>query len=269
MAIRSIQEQSCVDWELLLLDDGSTDKTLALAKAIADPRIKLIYDEGHVGLIARLNQAVNVASGEYFARMDGDDIAYPARLERQVEYLIRHPDVDLIGAGALIFGRNGHVIGKRNGPLTHAEICARYWAGFPIMHPTFCGRRNWFKRFGYKEKTFRAEDQDLLLRSFRYSRFSNVPEILLGYREERISLAKSLPGRSHYASSVVRDCMRRKRPLLALFAVLEQLAKGVLDGIAVGTGLQHLLLSHRARPLSSAEVQAWNEVWRLMNEMRS
>src|SRR4051812_47547353 len=95
VALRSIVSQTYPNWELLLFDDGSTDRTLEIARSFADDRIKIVSDGRGRGMTVRLNQAARVASGKYYARMDGDDAAYPQRLERQVAYLESHPEVDL------------------------------------------------------------------------------------------------------------------------------------------------------------------------------
>jgi hypothetical protein len=86
-----------------------------------------------------------------------------------------------------VFGREGTLLGKRSAPDTHAAICKFPHSGFFVAHPTFVGRLGWFRRFQYRESAIRCEDQDLLLRSYRFSQFGNIPEILLGYREETIN----------------------------------------------------------------------------------
>src|SRR5690348_1576876 len=97
-AIRSILNQTCGNWELLIIDDESEDNTVEVASWFRDQRIHLLSGNVHAGLPARLNQAVRRGSGKYFARMDGDDISFPQRLERQVAYLEARPEVDLLAA---------------------------------------------------------------------------------------------------------------------------------------------------------------------------
>ena len=89
--IRSLQWQTLSDWELVLLDDGSTDDSVNIVGSIADRRIRLQSDGGRKGLAARLNQAVGLARGRFIARIDADDICFPARLEKQVAYLEKSP----------------------------------------------------------------------------------------------------------------------------------------------------------------------------------
>ncbi len=214
-AVRSIALQTLGDWELILHDDGSTDGSAAVAASLRDPRIRLAGTPLRRGRPACINEAVAGARGRYFALMDGDDIAYPERLERQVEFLERHPDVDLAGAPALVFGAGGVALGKRAAPPTHEAICRRPWSGFPMWQWTFTGKLEWFRRHPYDERRMRAQDQDLLLRSHRESRFANLPDILAGYREERIALGKSLRTRFHLAAAFLREFGRKAGPTSA------------------------------------------------------
>jgi glycosyltransferase involved in cell wall biosynthesis len=261
ITVRSILWQTHSDWELLLIDDGSTDGTPRIAKQFEDSRIHVHSDGTSQGLPARLNQAISLSKGPYFARMDGDDVAYPKRLENQLSFLRDHPAVDLVGTSVLVFGRNGKMIGKRAGPAAHEAICANPRAGFPLVHPTFMGRLDWFKKWRYDIRTAGACDQDLLLRSFSRSRFANLPDILQGYREESIHLGKIIGYRKLFAASLYRY-FARKRPVLAARAVLEQVFKGVIDCSAVHSGLNHRLLRHRAKTISQTEQEQWEAVWR-------
>jgi glycosyltransferase involved in cell wall biosynthesis len=262
-AVASLRSQTFSDWELLIVDDGSTDRSVDVAAqaAAADPRIRVLPDGGHRGLPARLNMLVDASSGPLYGRMDADDIAYPERLERQVEHLDSHPEVDLVGASMLVFGVGGKAIGKRHAPCTHHEICRRPASGFRLFHPTWLGRRDWFRRYRYAADAERCEDQDLLYRSYRHSVFANLPEPLLGYREERLVLKNLLLGRLNMARRTGRGLASEGRWGQAAATASTQAAKGFLDTLAVTTGLDHRLLRQRAGPLSSAEGDEWRSVW--------
>jgi glycosyltransferase involved in cell wall biosynthesis len=197
-AIESVLAQQFSDWELIIIDDGSTDGTAEAVRRFGDPRIRLVEHAGNCGLATRLNEAVRLAAGEFFARMDGDDVMYPERLRLQYEFLQLHPEIDLVGGAVLVFRGDGVRLGMRGGCRTHEEICARPWSSFPIAHPTWTGRTAWFRNHPYPEEMIRAQDQALLLRSYRSSCFATLGEIVLGYREERLTLAKVLLGR-YYA----------------------------------------------------------------------
>lgn len=260
-AVRSILNQTFSEWELLLVDDGSTDETLNEARGYKDPRIRVFTDGLHQGLVARLNQAVGLSRGKYFARMDGDDVSYPERLALQVEYLEGHSEIDLLGGGILVFGSGGGVLGTHANPSSHEDICRRPWAGFYLAHPTWMGRREWFRNHRYRSEAVRCEDQDLLLRTYDKSLFAALPEIVLGYREEELSLRKNLIGRCSFVRSVVREAIAKRRYAIAAGVIIEQALKGLTECVAVGTGLDYGILRHRALPVDEATKRRWMEVW--------
>ena len=264
VAIRSILNQTYGNWELLLMEDGSSDRTLEVAQSFSDPRISVFTDHSHKGLVSRLNQAVAMSRGEYFARMDADDVAYPERLERQVGYLARHPEVDLLGCGMIVFKSDGHMIGVRPVPVSHEEVCRRPLSGFRLWHPTWMGRTVWFRSHPYCSNAIRAEDQELLLRSFQTSRFANLRMTLLGYREDSLALNKILASRRSYARAALQHGLSQGSYFRAPIAVFEQLAKGVVDVVAVGTGLEYRLVRHRALKADELTQQIWGQVWSAM-----
>jgi glycosyltransferase involved in cell wall biosynthesis len=262
-ALASIRGQSFQDWELLVVDDGSADGTAEIVAELTrdDDRVRLIADGEQHGLPERLNQLLDLARGELFARMDADDVAYPARLERQVEFLAGHPEVDLVGCSMLVFGEGGAARGERPAPPSHEEIVSRPRASFfPLFHPTWIGRTEWFRRYRYRPAARRCEDQDLLLRAYHRSTLANLPDILLGYREARVRLRPTLVGRANWARCVWRA--RREESLRrALVVVAAQAGKGVLDVVAVTLRAERYLLPHRAQPIGEAERAQWAEVW--------
>jgi glycosyltransferase involved in cell wall biosynthesis len=265
LAVQSIINQTYPNWELLLIDDGSSDETLRVARSFDDERIKIWSDGLSLGLPARLNQAITTSRGEYFARMDGDDISYPERLERQISYLQRHPNVDLVGSWMLVYGPEGRLLGKRPAPEDHNIICARPSAGFPLAHSTFLGRIDFFRRYMYRVSAVRCEDQDLLLRTYRQSVFANVPEILYGVGEQ-LYLNKLLTSRRFFAKSLFTEFRQQGRLYLAVRAVLEQGLKAMIDIAAIGSGLNYRLLRHRARPVTLTEQERWEQVWADLNK---
>jgi glycosyltransferase involved in cell wall biosynthesis len=261
VAVRSILHQTYDNWELLLMEDGSNDGTLGVARSFCDPRISVFADRSHKGLVARLNQAVEMSCGKYFARMDADDVAYPERLERQVGYLQRHPEIDLLGCSMLVFKDDGVAVGQRAAPETHEEICQRPSEGFRVGHPTWMGRTQWFRGHPYDAEAVRAEDQVLLLRGYSSSRFACLPEVLCGYREECLDLGKILRGRYSFGAAAFKEYFERKNYFTAIAAALRQSGKAFADTLAIATGLNYVLLRHRARPLDPASLENWSEVW--------
>ncbi|GBG13302.1 family 2 glycosyl transferase [Novimethylophilus kurashikiensis] len=169
--------------ELLVIDDGSTDGSGDLATSIGDPRVYVLSETKNRGLAFRLNQGIDAARGKFIARMDADDFSFPQRLEKQLRFLESHPEIDLVGCRPVTFHDNGRPIGLFPLAKTHEEICANPSRGFYLAHPTWMGRTEWFRRHRYRiPEVRRAEDQDLLLRSYRDSQFACLPEVLLAYR---------------------------------------------------------------------------------------
>ncbi len=257
----SLLAQSYRRWELVLLDDGSRDGTAALARSFPDARIRVLQDGLRRGLAGRLNQAVALADGDLLARVDGDDILYPERFAEQVAYLREHPQVDLLGTGMLVFTSSGSVRGQWQGPTTHEAICRRAFHGLPLAHPTWMGRRAWFRAWPYDEHNRRSEDQDLLLRAHRNSHFAALPHLLVAYRQDRISLAKSLRGRYDFCRGLPAAARRNRAWGAAAGGLLAHLAKFGLDALAVGTGLEQRLLRHRFRAAPPAELRRWQALW--------
>jgi glycosyltransferase involved in cell wall biosynthesis len=260
-AIQSILNQTFSDWELLVVDDGSSDETVRIARGYCDRRIRVFCDGSHRGLVARLNQAVDLSRGRYFARMDGDDVSYPQRLALQIEHLERHSEIALLGGAVMVLGRGGQILGTRECRTTHEHICRRPWGGLQLAHPTWMGQTEWFRKHPYRSEAVRCEDQDLLLRTYECSRFAALPEIVLGYREEMVSLKKILVGRFSFVCSFLRRAIPRRDYPLAVAAVVNQSLKGLIDIVAVSTGLSHKILRHRALPVDEAAKLRWLEVW--------
>jgi len=221
-AVLSVVRQTFCDWELLLLDDGSTDGAVEGIADIADPRIRVIRDGENHGLAARLNQAVSLARGKYFARMDQDDICHPERFERQLAYLAAHPETDLLGTKCVTIDEAGEISGSLPFAADHEDLCRRPWTGFYIPHPTWMGPVAWFKKHGYASPgPYFCEDQELLLRSHKDSRFHVLSEPLLAYRMPgRWRWGKRLRTRTTLLRIQVAHFAARGELLFALLAVL-------------------------------------------------
>ncbi len=230
-AIASILLQTYQNWELLLIDDGSSDRTVAVAREFNDPRIRVFSDGANRGLPARLNEAIDRSSGKYFARMDQDDICFPERLQKQVEYLEAHFDVDLLGTRAMTFVSPWRAVGLFPFRQTHEGICRRPWSGFYLPHPTWMGRLGWFRKHRYAiPEVRRAEDHELLLRTYSTSRFACLPEILFAYRlRDRIAVRLNMTGRTSLLKSQVGHFSARGQWGYSTLAVLCYIAKSAGD----------------------------------------
>lgn len=183
IALLSIIKQSFVNWELLLIDDGSTDNSTTLISNIDDSRIKLISDGENKGLAYRLNEAIDLAKGKYFARMDQDDICHPERFKKQILFMENNTSIDLLGTCCVTINKNNEVTGRLPLALCHNDLCTNPSRGFYLPHPTWLGKTAWFQKHRYKNPgPYCCEDQELLLRTYKCSKFHALAETLLAYR---------------------------------------------------------------------------------------
>ncbi|WP_232667185.1 glycosyltransferase family 2 protein [Pseudonocardia sp. TRM90224] len=265
--MRSLVGQTLREWELVVVDDGSTDATVARLRAwaAADRRIVVHVDGRNQGISARLNQGVARCRAELVARMDGDDICYPQRLEKQVAYLRAHPDVDLVGAGEMVFSSDGTPRGPRTVEGGHELVTADVLHGIPLSHPTWLGRRRWFVEHPYDGRRNGCEDQDVLLRAHRTSRYANMPDVLLAYREDGIKLRRSVRTRFVQGGMLVRWGLRNGRFAASLLAAAEHLARGARDALAVATHQERRVLARRVRTPTAAERSVFAELWNRVN----
>ena len=191
-AIDSILNQTYKIFELIIINDCSTDNTAEILQSYNDTRIKVVNNEQNLRLPASLNKGLRLTKGKYIARMDADDIALPDRFEKQVRYLENHPDVAVIGGGYKAFN-------EQNGELyVHKPYCDemldRYYL-FPttlIGHPTAMLRKSMTvdEGFFYDEKYTSAQDYDLWLRIAQKHKINNIPDIVLKYRVHENSISK-------------------------------------------------------------------------------
>jgi hypothetical protein len=184
-AIKSILSQTYEDIELLVLDDGSTDRTSAILAALTteDPRLHVIRN-GARGLVYTLNYGVAVARGDYVARMDADDIALPQRIEAQVAALDEDPRLGLVGAAVRVIAEDDpRPLYTVHYPTTDKELRTALPFGSPFAHPVVMMRKSAYARAGgYRPQFAHAEDYDLWLRMAEVARLRNLAEPLLHYR---------------------------------------------------------------------------------------
>lgn len=184
-ALDSIQAQTWPDWELIVIDDGSTDRSSATAQdyAARDPRIVYVRQPQNQGLVACLNEGLRRARGQYVARLDADDAMRPDRLEKQVAYLELHPEVGLLGSSIESIDDRGDTIA-----ITHVETdpdrLKRLLAKKnPFFHPSVMMRAATLKAVGdYSSVYPRAEDYEMWIRFAQVSRVANLAEPLTRYR---------------------------------------------------------------------------------------
>jgi glycosyltransferase involved in cell wall biosynthesis len=163
-AIRSVFAQTYQDWELILVDDGSTDKSLEIAQSVADPRVRVISDGKNRWLSARLNQIALEAKYDLLARMDADDIMFHQRLEKQLIYFVDQK-VQMVSAGICTMTDDNKIKSLRSCKGKY-EITPRVFLRYKhrLMHAVIMARKQWFIEHPYDEQKFRCDDFELFLR---------------------------------------------------------------------------------------------------------
>lgn len=231
LAVVSIARQTFTNWELLIIDDGSTDNALQTIADIHDERIRILRDGHNRGLAVRLNEAINIAKGRYLARMDADDVAYPERFARQIAVLQNDPELDLVATRAITIDENHEVTGLFPHASAHEEICARPWLGFYLPHPTWMGKAEWFRQHRYTVPgPYCCEDQELLMRSYTDSRFATVEEILFAYRiRGKVDWQKLARTRRTVLVAQFRQFASTGRGYLLMMSMLAFIGKTALD----------------------------------------
>ena len=182
-ALKSIFCQTFQDWELILIDDGSTDGSLEFAQKIQDSRVIIIYDGKNLGLPKRLNQITQMAKGQYIARMDADDLMHPERISKQVEFLDKNKTIEIVDCAYVIIDKNNmptHIMNNSN-KLPSAYQLLKH-GGF--AHPTIIGKRSWFQANPYNENDIykRSQDRELFTRTFKHTKWEHLCDILFFYR---------------------------------------------------------------------------------------
>lgn len=189
-AIESILNQSCSDFEFIIIDDASTDSTWQIIKSwkSKDQRIRPYRNDRNLGLAATLNRALTYSKGRYIARMDADDISLPERLSRQLEMLEDH-EIQICGTWTRSIGRFRSKVTRY--PTSHEEICAHLFFQSPFAHPTVMISASLYDNFRYREEAGIAEDYDLWVRMSSQAVMENIPEVLLLYRVHKGQVSES------------------------------------------------------------------------------
>jgi glycosyltransferase involved in cell wall biosynthesis len=182
-ALDSIIQQTFTDFELIVIDDGSTDRSSTIIESYAkkDRRV-IVHRQDNCGLILSLNRGCSLARGRYIARMDADDVSLPERFERQLDYLERHPHIGLLGTWIQDIGPNGEQGPVWPLPTTPALIPWFLMFGNCIAHPSVMGSRELIQSLDYRTEATHVEDYDLWCRMSAVSGLANLPEVLVKYR---------------------------------------------------------------------------------------
>jgi glycosyltransferase involved in cell wall biosynthesis len=196
-AVDSVLHQTLDDFEFLIVDDGSTDSSAAILESYTDPRIRVVHNPTNLKLVATLNKGLDLARGEYVARMDCDDISLPERLEKQLAFMEAHSEVGVLGTACQYIdgcSRPGLV---RSNPTPHSLIRWHLCFTCPMTHPTVMMRKSIIQQLGaYASQAIRgrekysAEDYDLWRRASSVTELANLPEVLLYLRKHEANVTR-------------------------------------------------------------------------------
>lgn len=183
-ALDSILQQTCTDFELIIINDGSRDDSAAIIAEVEDPRIRY-FEQENIGLAATLNRAISLSRGAYLARQDQDDISYPTRFEKQLRFLGEHPACGMVGTWAEIWQEEQKTGKSHRHPADNATLQFELLFNNPFVHSSVMIRREVFDKVGlYCTDSSRQppEDYEMWSRIARRYQVANIPEVLHVYR---------------------------------------------------------------------------------------
>jgi glycosyltransferase involved in cell wall biosynthesis len=214
-AIESILNQTFTNFEFIIFDDGSTDRSREIIEryAIRDKRIISVYNnknKGYVGFIKNLNRGLKMARGRYIARMDADDISLPDRLSKEYRYLEENPDLFLTASSYKIIDEYGNEVGKTIWDISPDEMEEKLLKKSPILHPTIMFRRD--SSISYRLKSLYCEDYDLYLRLITLKKkMTVIRDILVCYRVSPVSVSsQNLTRQAKFIENMKRFYFERK-----------------------------------------------------------
>lgn len=185
-AIESILAQTYNNFEFIIIDDASTDNSWAILTCYAKqyPQIKIIKSKVNIKQAKAVTKAMKLAKGEFIARMDADDIAFPHRLEMQVKYLLRHKQTVAVGGQCVLIDKDGNVTGEKRFPTKFTDIYPYSFKFCPVQQPSvMIAHKRLPKNFAYYNHDMApVEDAELIFKLFQHGKVENLPYYLLMYR---------------------------------------------------------------------------------------
>lgn len=262
-AICSVLAQTHTNWELILIDDGSNDNSLSIAKDYAnhDSRIRVISDGKNKKLPYRLNQIIQESKYDFIARMDADDLMSNDRLGKQIEVLQKNKNIDLVTTGYLTIGKENELTGVSLIPNIQMNAKNILNGSTNLVHASLLARKSWYKRNLYNEKNLLAEDFELWLKAAKKNdlKYIVLEESLYWYRViENVKIEKLLQAYESQVRVIDENykhlISRTKRNKI----ILKFKSKKIVAKLLYRLGLLSLLLDRRYNKFSSKDVEYYN-----------
>lgn len=209
-AIESIISQSFKDWELILINDGSTDNSESIIMQYEDSRIYYIKNTENLQLIKTLNKGIDYCDGQYIARMDADDICLPDRLKQQVDFLDHHPDYLICGTSAIVVDNDGVKTGKIHNLTDNNYLQISLLFSPSFIHPSMMIRKEILQQNRYDEAYKHVEDYELWCRIAQQGKIANIGRELLKYRwhNTNISVVNNR-AQDELKDKIIKDGLKR------------------------------------------------------------
>ena len=229
-SIQSVLDQTYSDWELLIVNDGSTDNTVEIVESYSDPRIRLLNNPENLRLIKTLNRGLAEARGEFIARLDADDLASPGRLKLQVKALDDDQNLALVGGCSNVIDESGRLIRRGEDTFVPLGADALRWASVffnPFRHSAVTFRRSvvWGELAGYPEDAKDLEDYALWTKVLERYDAINLPEVLCDYRVHSASVIAS-------ADRVGQQSVDPRRVAAAMYYAMNATGAGAPEAFA-------------------------------------
>lgn len=223
-AINSILNQTFKNFEFIIIDDGSTDRTKDILQEFNDSRICLITNEKNIGLVNSLNLGLSLCKGKYIARMDADDIAYPERLEKQFDCLETNKHIGICGTWYNYFIDGEEIRHTIKYPCDDLHLRALAFLQTPFLHPTVMIRKYILEenKLKYSSEYYRAEDYGLWIELLQYTQGATIPDILLDYRLHQNNETVLADKEKEKKNSIISKIYKRNMTLNGMDVSLEE-----------------------------------------------
>jgi glycosyltransferase involved in cell wall biosynthesis len=259
-AIDSVLAQTFQDFEIIISIDGSSDDSAEIVSRYSDYRIHLIAENKNRGIAYRLNEQVNLAKGEYYARMDADDIMFPDRIEKQLNFMVENPGIDVTGSQALVMNEKNDIIGFRESDLhfTRKTILKKIL----FIHPTVFGKTSWFKNNPYTHEFDGVEDFYLWNSTYSYSTFRILSEPLLFYRDSPVNNVSTYLKRQNKLRKAIKKLNKSSIVSISKFyeLYLSSLLKTTIYVIFSKLGLSGMLVRNRNKTLGQEKMSFYSTI---------